>query len=41
MIKAAVDMRRLDVDERAGVDRFGESDKEAHGEGGAPAVLAA
>jgi hypothetical protein len=34
-------MRRLDVDEGAGVDRFGESDKEPHCEGRARPVHAA
>ena len=41
MIKTAVDMRRLDVDEGARVDRFGEAHKEPHGEGRARAVNAA
>ena len=41
MIKTAVDMRRLDVDEGARVDRFGEADKEPHSEGRAAAMGAA
>jgi hypothetical protein len=40
MVETSVDMRRLDVEEGAGVDRFGESDEEPHGESRAPAVLA-
>ena len=40
MIKTAVDMRSLDVDEGARVDRFGEAHKEPHGEGRARAVNA-
>ena len=41
MIETAVDMRRLDVDEGARVDRFGEAHKEPHGEGRAAAMHAA
>ena len=41
VIETAVDMRRLDVDERARIDGFGEAHKEAHGEGCASAMRAA
>ena len=41
VIETAVDMRRLDVDEGARVDRFGEAHKEPHGEGRAAAMRAA
>ena len=40
-IKASVDMRRLDGDEPARVDRLGEAHEEAHGESGAGAMVAA
>ena len=40
MIKTAVDVRRLDVEEGARVDRFGEAHKEPHGEGRASPVYA-
>ena len=40
MIKTAVDMRRLDVDEGARVDRLREAYKEPHGEGRARPVNA-
>ena len=41
MIETAVDMRRLDIDEGARVDRFGEAHEEPHREGRAAAVGAA
>jgi hypothetical protein len=41
MIEAAVDMRRLDVDERARVDRFREAHEEPHGERRSRAMHAA
>jgi len=40
MIETAIDMRRLDVDEGARVDRFGKAHKKPHGEGRAAAMLA-
>jgi hypothetical protein len=39
-METAIDMRRLDVDERARIDGFGEAHKEAHGEGCASAMRA-
>ena len=40
-VEASVDMRRLDGDQAPRVDRLGEADDEAHGEGGAGAMVAA
>ena len=41
MIKTAVDMRRLDVDEGARIDGVGETHEKTHGEGRARAMRAA
>ncbi len=41
MIEAAIDMRRLDVDEGTRVDRFREAHEQPHGEGCARAMDAA
>ena len=40
MVETSVNMRRLDVDEGARVDRFGEAHEEPHGERRAPVVHA-